>query len=55
MLNLEFHQVLRLHALGHEEERHISNHFAGRGHFHDVTKELIDLGVTLLHLSPAVC
>ena len=50
---LEVHHIHRLNAAGHEEHRHVANHFAGGGHLHDVAKEIIDFGVGAGHFLPS--
>ena len=36
--SVQAEQFLRLHSFGHQEERHVTDDFAGRGHFHDISK-----------------
>src|SRR5262249_26857197 len=51
---VELKQVLRFQLVGHQEEDHVADDFAGRGNLDNVAKKLIDLGVHSFDLAPAM-
>src|SRR6266478_6076833 len=54
MFFVELENVRRLHLLGHQEKRHVTDDFAGRRDFDDVAEKLVYICIHLFDFAPTM-